>query len=369
MREAIVTARSHAEREGKTLIANASAQLINDRFIKDQRITIDVVDSVRLLLSLYVSATKEIRDSSEIRSPYPSFDLDAQEAIVRYGNVELRVVENFLRDRSALELALAKIHYALDDEKAMYLPSRASNYLASDDLDWNLRTLITNAGFYPSLTLSDAATALNDWCCRYISALRQAWLATYPSAYPFYFGIQSIMREKFGESPRYAKHPSVFDFYNGLANKSVLFMSPLAHLAIEQYETGRIWSLFKDYKPKTFRLRGLSTWISTWPNRPHSSWSDTFEKMCDAVNAQYKAEPFDVFVSSCGSYGLPISDYVRRTFGCQIIYLGNITNAYFGIRQTATKNFMQGRINPEVWVEGDLGRFANLERIDGGRYV
>jgi hypothetical protein len=127
--------------------------------------------------------------------------------------------------------------------------------------------------------------------------------------------------------------------------------------------------LYKNFDVPEFALRAIPAWISIWPNRPHDDWTCTFERMCEALDAEYGKRPFDTFVASCGCYGLPICDYARVEHGCRVLYLGNYSHAFFGVMQNATRDFMKGHLNPEMWVQSDLARFPNLARIEHGRYV
>jgi hypothetical protein len=372
MAKVIDQARGLSATHNRRLVANTNPQFVNDDLLArlgDPRTDMRAIDQIRSLMTFYTVLVRDIKLALVPADDYPKFSLSKHPCLLRYGNVELRVIENYLRDKPALEAALERVTGMLDDETAMYLAGRPSNFLAADDMEWNIRTLMTNAGFYVAKRPEAAARVLEDWASRYISALRSAGLATFPPAYPFYFSIQRLIWEQHQEAPHYVQHPNVFEVYNQLAGARILFMSPLAHVVAEQVKSGQIRRLYKDYVVPDFTLETVPSWVSTWPNCPHSDWSETFRQMCNSVDAAYSDNPFDVFMSSCGCYGLPLSEYVRRRYGCAVIYLGNISNAYFGVRQTATRDFMKGQANPEAWAEGDLRRFPNVDRIDGGRYV
>jgi hypothetical protein len=372
MARVIDQARRASIAQNRQLVANINPQFVNDDLLArldDPRADMRAIDQIRSLMSFYTVLVRDIKLPLTPAEDYPKFSLAESPLLLRYGNVELRVIESYLRNKPALEAALERVAGMVNDEVAMYTAGQPSNFLAADDLEWNIRTLMTNAGFYVAGGPEVAIRVLENWADRYIRALRSAALATFPQAYPFYFGIQRMIWERHREAPRYVQHPNVFEVYAQITGAKILFMSPLAHMVAGQVKSGQIHRLYKDYVVPDFALETAPSWVSTWPNRPHKDWSETFQDMCSRVDRAYAERPFDVFISSCGCYGLPLSEYVRQRHGCAVIYLGNISNAYFGVKQTATRDFMKGRTNPDAWVEGDLSRFQNVDRIDGGRYV
>jgi hypothetical protein len=159
--------------------------------------------------------------------------------------------------------------------------------------------------------------------------------------------------------------PDRHQIYDSLAGKDVLFVSPLAHIVNGQVSSGRLKGLYRNYELPPFSLRAVPAWISTWPNRPHENWRETFRRMCDAVDAAHRERPFDVFIASCGCYGLPISDFARSQYGCSTLYIGHAAHTLFGLFPNPSNQ----AINPEMWAEGDLDRYTNVAKIDGGRYV
>jgi len=198
-------------------------------------------------------------------------------------------------------------------------------------------------------------------------------VATFPpdlawKARRYYWKIQRNLHERFGVVPRYISPTGVYDFYESVQNKEVLFASPLAQLVREQAASGRLQKLYKDFEVPLFSVRTVQAWISTWPNRPHSSWSDTFGRLCEAIEQEYRAKPFEVFVASCGCYGLPLCDFVRNRYGCSVLYIGHFSHVAFGVG--CESRWANARTpNPENWVHSDLGRYPNMDRIDRGRYV
>lgn len=349
------------------------------RVIDDPEFDDPVIDNMLTVIAGYQSRVKlakqaGAKESSKsikhhLEDDYPEYEVGKHAALVRYGVVELRVVQNYLLDRESLRLALQDIIRKLDDEKRMYEPGSPTNYLVADDPDFNLRTLMTNAGFYVQPDIASAWRALECWAEGYISALRSSYLAWHNGFAPYYLKIQRAIRRQYSVVPQYVRSPNPFKIYDSLRDKKVLFLSALAHLAQDQVTSGRIHKLYKHRDVPGFSLRGIQAWISTWPNRPHADWYETFQRTCEMIEMEYRREPFDIFVAACGCYGLPVCDFVRKRFGCAVLYVGHFSNVIFGIRPGRDPDYMKERVNREMWVSSDLQRFPNMARIDGGRYV
>jgi hypothetical protein len=326
-------------------------------------------DTIRTLLSIIAAyrARWRLTRGNEIwrEGPqYPQYDIQEHPALARYGNVELRVVENFLLAPDDLRSAIGKIAGKLSSEPEMYATSNASGNLMHDDPDWNIRRLMTNAGFYMGSEPDRAWESLEDWARRYISAVCNSHLSWSNTKSLFFQRTQRALNEKSRFVPKYVESPGVRRIYDNIKGREVLFVSPLAHIVNEQASSGRLWKLYKDYEVPSFSVRAIPAWISTWPNRPHSDWSETFARMRESVHAAYNERPFDVFISACGCYGLPISDFVRTQYGCSTLYIGHQTHKLFGILPVSSD-----RINVEMWAKSDLGKYANMDRIDRGRYL
>ncbi len=375
VRAAFAHAQIIAANAGKILVRNFDIKSFNDdllALIDHPDFGGDVLDQLLYAISNYRSSP-ESAGSAEIwtsQSTYAAYDIAKHHAAVRYGSVELRVVEDYLTDPRALRRALEGILRIAHNEKKMYAETKAPHGdLSTTDPEWNLRRLMTNSGFYFEGNLASAWETLEEWANRYISALQHSHLIWHGKHARYYWKIQRNLHERFGVVPRYIRQPGVYDFYESVQNKEVLFASPLAQLVREQAASGRLQKLYKDFEVPLFSVRTVQAWISTWPNRPHSSWSDTFGRLCEAIEQEYRAKPFEVFVASCGCYGLPLCDFVRNRYGCSVLYIGHFSHVAFGVGVRVALGPMRARPNPENWVHSDLGRYPNMDRIDRGRYV
>ncbi|MGD0191538.1 MAG: hypothetical protein ABSD74_12425 [Rhizomicrobium sp.] len=336
------------------------------RVLPDQEFGDEALTSLLFVISTYRARWRAARGNEVWRDgpSFPEYDIAQHPALMRYGNVELRVIEDFLKAPDNLRAAVEKITTKWSSETEMYAPANTSGTLIHDDPDWNLRRLMTNAGFYIGSEPDRAWEILNEWATGYISAICNSNLSWQNTKSLFFPKVQRALYQLSGYVPAYVESPSVRKLYNSIAGKDVLFVSPLAHIVNEQASTGHIWKLYRNYEVPPFTVRAIPAWISTWPNRPHSDWSESFAVLRDSVRAAYRERPFDVFIASCGCYGLPISDFVRSEYGCPTIYLGHQSHKLFGILPVSTDE-----INPEMWAKSDLGKYENMDRIDKGRYV
>jgi hypothetical protein len=352
---------------------NLSQQVINDDFgaqVGRPELTLPAIDRLRSAIATFLVFFHQSTIVDHwLPANYPKTDVFSQRCVLRYGNVELQALESYLEFPDLTQKALFDVMQSVDDEAAMYAPGRQKNHLSGDDIHRNIRKLITNAGFYAGGSHVDVWNGFVHWAEAYKGGLKASALASYPPAYPFYFKTQRLNWESDGAQANYVAHPNAFEFYEMLAGKRVLFVSPLAHLASEQVTSGRIRRLYKDYETPEFNVVGLAAPLSTWPNRPDKDWLTSYNRMCATVDEQCAAQSFDVFVASCGCYGVPVCSYVAQKHSLPCLYLGNITNNYFGILQNATLGVYSERRNEEMWVKSDLGRYANVAQIDGGRYV
>lgn len=356
---------------GKRLVACVDLRPLSGDFSASgaDSIDLDMLDRCLDAVVCYRSLTRalpKVRLSSH-SSALAEYDVDAHPALLRFGNVELRVLQNYLNNREALRTACRALTAHLDDERTIYAPARATSYLTADDPDWNLRRLMTNAGFYMPRDPDLAWDALENWVRRYFHALEMGHLAWHNEHARYFLKVQCLMARRTGFVPQFVRPPDPFRIYSQLSGKRVLFLSPLAHLAQEQASTGRLRRLYKSREVPSFSLASIPAYISTWPNRPHSGWTETFGHLCKALDAARQRKEFDVFIASCGSYGLPICAHVRERYGCAVLYLGNFAHALFGIHQKSTRTTPD--MNAEMWVNSDLGHYPHMDRIDLGSYT
>jgi hypothetical protein len=95
---------------------------------------------------------------------------------------------------------------------------------------------------------------------------------------------------------------------------------------------------------------------------PHKNWYESFDIMCDDIS---KID-FDVAMIGCGSYGLPISNHIKK-MGKSAIYIGGGLQLYFGIKGKRWDN------SPDVtkfyndhWIRPE--KTKNSDNVEGGCY-
>lgn len=61
---------------------------------------------------------------------------------------------------------------------------------------------------------------------------------------------------------------------------------------------------------------------------PDKDWYESYNKMCEDISEI----DFDVALLGCGSYGLPLCDYIKNKLNKSAVYIGGGLQLYFGIR-------------------------------------
>jgi hypothetical protein len=286
----------------------------------------------------------------------------------RYGNVELRVIENLLLDKNRLFEEYSNIAGNISDEVYIYRSATRKHWLSTSDANFNLRQLMTNAGFYFSMNLKNEC--LSFWLEEYLASIADSsYLFPYPGCYPNFFIAQAYLFKQQGKLKKYIGFPKTVDFYQTLAGQEVLFLTPFYAEINNLYQTRKLFNLYSDISIPEYSLTTLPAYISTYPNRPHDSWLQTFRSMTDEIDRLFTKQSFTLFFASCGCYGMPLCRYVFKRYGCTSVYYGNHINTLFGIRQACSEDFMAGRRLTENWARGNLDKFKNVSKIDSGRYV
>lgn len=283
----------------------------------------------------------------------------------RYGIVELRAAYTYLN-----EPELNKVSHELDAsihvDSFMYeRSSNSGNWLSPKDSGYNLRRLITNAGFYYT---KDLMNEFKSWSKCYIDALNSSdGYFVCPNAYPNFLILEAQLGKAALNTP-YIKFPSPQVFFNSIKSKSILFLTPFSEQINDLYQNNNFINLYKNINVPDFEIKAIPGFITTYPNQPHLGWSDTFSKMCESVDKEMKKAKYDIFFASCGCYGLPLCNYVHKTYNIPAVYHGNLLNTYLGVSMKSNDNFMKGGRNDSYWKKSTLSGVLNVSRIDGGRY-
>jgi len=149
-------------------------------------------------------------------------------------------------------------------------------------------------------------------------------------------------------------HPwSMFNaFRTILRDRKVLVVSPFSR-TIERNFSNRN-QFFKNYEYPAFALKTHASPITYkgLPEElyPHRNWFATVEAMKrDIGNID-----FDIALLSCGSYAMPIGDFICQTLKKKAIYVGGVLQLYFGIMGRRYMNpFFLDQINQEFFVHAE----------------
>lgn len=105
----------------------------------------------------------------------------------------------------------------------------------------------------------------------------------------------------------------------------------------------------------------------TYPgNEPHTSWLETFDSICRNIDA---AE-FEVALLGCGSYGLPLCDYIYSERKKSAVYVGGFIQLLFGIlgKRWTSRGREQVFFN-EHWINVPKEYVpVNSDKVEGGCY-
>lgn len=307
--------------------------------------------------------------------PFPHLSLASPPRLFpRPGLVELRAIRSVLQCQADLPEVCDRIIDNAQSDDFMYAPplSQDANTL---DLEHAVRHLITNAGMYgTSARLLESA--IQEWIRRYMASLAAGEELFVNCGVT----IQSHLTRTvalsqglpFGTVRPGVKFGNIAEFYRLIAGQTVLMISPFALACAEQVASGRIGRMWKHIDVPDFRLVPLRAFVTTYPNQPHGSWSETFAHMCRQIDDIVAREKIDLVLGSCGCYGVPLMHHCYARHGLSAIYYGNLTNMLFGVRLNDFEAYFADA-NVDEWIDPfwgwDCDTPQNLQRIEGGRYL
>ncbi|WP_088243789.1 hypothetical protein [Calothrix rhizosoleniae] len=217
------------------------------------------------------------------------------------------------------------------------------DYLAGNYSEETIKSMITNAGFFPSKQ-------------EYLDKYSQLFLESSKSidvlGVWFNYGEAEVIRNSCPQAslvdldtlePYYHDNPWSLN----LKSKKILVIHPFANTILEQYNNHRQF-LFQDENilPQ-FELSTMKAVQSIGGTQTEfSSWFDAYFWMCEKI----KQYDFDIAIIGCGAYGLPLAAYVK-SLGKKAIHLGGVTQILFGIKgqRWDSRPFFQSLYN-EYWV-------------------
>jgi hypothetical protein len=291
---------------------------------------------------------------------------------IRGGNVELKVVENEHIGMFGVDFCpnIPEIGDGVETESKLPMTiGERRHWMDTSELNQNIRELMTNAGWYPSDEFE--LTELQVWANLYLDAYMNAkGVFRYTGCDMYENIIEKHKVESSGDGFKYFNFPSRERFYESLAGKDVLLVTPFAAEIKQLFESGRISKLWTDLKVPRFNLEVIQSPMSIFPNRPNSSWIETFRVLQEAIQLSFSRNKHSLFFASAGAYGLPICNFVYATYDIASVYTGNYINYLFGVRQNTTEDsFYSDKRDVANWATSGLGSIPGLARVDDGRYV
>jgi len=217
-----------------------------------------------------------------------------------------------------------------------------------------------NAGFYGSNNLVDYAKMYKASCEN--SDLHAYWnFQGFVEMEDFLVPSDKILIEPGAlESFRF-ENP----WTSALKGKKVLIVTPFKDTVESQLKKrASLWEN-SDVLPD-------ATWIvyksiqSIGGRGPHKDWYESFQIMCNDISQI----DFDVALLGCGSYGLPLGNFIKSDLKKSAIYVGGGLQLYFGIRgkrwdssPDVNKFYNENWTRPSIEETPELGKY-----VEGGCY-
>ena len=150
-----------------------------------------------------------------------------------------------------------------------------------------------------------------------------------------------------------------------LEGKKVLIISPFKETIDNQIKLkNKIWKN-QDILPDATYITYQSV-QSIGGVGPHKDWYDSFNIMCRDISEI----EFDVALLGCGSYGLPLSNFIKMNLKKSSVYIGGGLQLYFGIKgkrwdssDDIIKHYNDFWVRPN---SHEIPQFGNL--VEGGCY-
>ncbi len=346
--------------------------IVNDGMKELEHSQIDLIKFVITELHFRMEKTKKI---DWIHENFSSANFDEKKLFLRYGNVELRALEFAIRNPQLLPGIVENVTANIKDANFIYtqMLSGAERWLFAGDGNFNIRALMSNAGFYFSLDPSKALIDLSAWIEKYFQGflVPGCQLFPYPGCYPFFLNVWkelSVLKQTY--VPSYSNFPSPSQFFSMLRGRRVLVLTPFKELMERMVSENRLKHLYKNFEITGVDFVFCQAPVSLYPARPGDGWLETFDNITLEVSSLISRHNIDIFFASCGSYGVPITSHIYNEFNITSVYYGNFLNTLFGIKQQCSINYEVGNINENLRLDSDLGsRYSNVQLIDGGRYV
>ena len=208
-------------------------------------------------------------------------------------------------------------------------------YILYNKVNENLS--LRNAGIYSKKNDMDI---IKLWCKKYHEAIINSdYLASFMSlcvdSQNFYknnFNIKQIHSRSI--EPFYVLMENKIPWTHYLIDKKILVISPFVESFKKQMNNG-----FRIFKDKNIFLENqkfvfYKSYQTLADNHIHEDWLETFNIMCDDISHI----DFDIALLSCGGYGLPLCDYIKKKLNKSSIYVGGGLQLLFGVMGERWRN-------------------------------
>ena len=156
---------------------------------------LDFIKQIIVELHFLVAKLPKI---SWVKENVPTVDVKSKDLYIRHGNVELRVLESYLREKYNLLDALDSVSERINLVDFIYrdMVQDQARWLSAGDVQYNIKALMTNAGFYFSNNSKiDASLDLELWCEYSLKGLSYGNIFLYPPAYPWFLNIWKFLSD------------------------------------------------------------------------------------------------------------------------------------------------------------------------------
>lgn len=184
--------------------------------------------------------------------------------------------------------------------------------------------MYTNAGFYGDIEI------FKKWKNEYIRALMNASCMLDVVSCKSFVICGEVMTKLNIYKPTLAYIEKI-DFWLNLMEifkkfkKKICVVSYFAKEMAIQYKN--INNIFKEVDLSKININFVESWNTVKGNTPHKDWSETFNKLKDKIDRT----DADIYLVSCGCYGLPLCNYIK-TKNKNSIYVGGLLQMVFGLK-------------------------------------
>lgn len=299
-----------------------------------------------------------INDSNK----YNSNKLDTTKIyfIGRYGNVELAMIENYLKHNTSYIKNINDIFINYNPQKLIEYEKKynSGEWLSCNNPEYTLIKICTNAGFYCSSNCADNESILKKFCELYLDGLRHiTYISRYRDCKWWYLYINKFYEHKD------EIQLNLDTMLNLTDQKNICFISYFADKVKDLYDNGKIFKLFKTRNFTFNKLYAIKSYITTYGNYPHSNWLETYNILCNSIDNLIKNEKIDLFIINAGCYGIPLANYIFTKHFISVIHDGHYLNGFFGIL-TSKNHLNLNDINRENFIEITQDFYRDIKGLE-----